>query len=529
MRWLLPALCGLAACAESVRPPDVILISLDSVRADALTFLDPETTPNLASLASRGTIFTRAVSGSSWTLPAHAQMFTGQPPVLHGVQDDERKIDPLTRTLPECLAQRGFATMGFWSGWFLAGPYGFERGFDLYESALTLELDPEDSEPTEEPMDEKARRAQYIKRENSSHRQITSERILELATSALERVDGSEPLFLFAHFFDPHYDYVPPAPFDTRFDMDYDGDMDGRDFWANRRIFDPTKQPMRQINDRDLEHIRALYQGELAWTDQVIGKLLERLKAHGRLENTVIIVTSDHGEEFFEHTNRGHRQGLYEEVLRVPLLIVLPDSIAGGTIPVPTSSSLVSLSDLMPTILETVGGAVPESVWGRSLLPLMSGDELADRFDRPVISTLTAQVETEDGGATLVMEALHTGAAKLIRQVRIPNGGAPEVESLLWFDLAEDRAEQSPRRRISRPQVAGAWGLLEREMEGMRAFHAGLPHSLPEDRHTAVSEIFAAELSGLGYAEGPDERVPDSEAHWTLEPLPAMHPPMGDD
>ena len=109
-------LCGLAACADGRRTPDVILLSLDSVRADALTFRDERTTPALAQLARRGTVFTHAVSGSSWTLPAHAQMFTGQPPALHGVQDDERCIDPLTRTLPECLAGRGLMTLGFWSG-----------------------------------------------------------------------------------------------------------------------------------------------------------------------------------------------------------------------------------------------------------------------------------------------------------------------------------------------------------------------------------------------------------------------------
>jgi arylsulfatase A-like enzyme len=516
---------GLAACSERPRPPDVILISLDSVRADALTFLDEESTPVLAALAKRGTVFTRAVSGSSWTLPAHAQMFTGQPPLLHGVQDDERKIDPLTSTLPECLAERGFATAGFWSGWFLAGPYGFKRGFDRYESALQHELSPEAGVDDAQTADEEARRTQFIQRENSSHRQITSERILELATDALEQVDASEPLFLFTHFFDPHYDYVPPAPFDTRFDEDYAGDIDGRDFWANRRIFDASKQPARQINERDLDHVRALYRGELAWTDQVIGKLLEQLQAHGRLDNALIIVTADHGEEFFEHGNRGHRQGLYEEVLRVPLLIVRPSSVVYESPAVPTASALVSLSDLMPTILETVGGSMPASIWGRSLLPHVEGRVPAADQERLVVSTLTTRI----GDETKVMDALHTGADKFIRQVNIPIGGPPTVESLLWFDLVRDRGEQSPRVRISRPEVAAAWGRLEREMERLRAFHDTLPHSAAEDRQTDVREIFASELEQLGYAGDADDVVPDSEAVWTLQPMPALRPPMGDE
>ena len=517
---LTPFIAGATlACSEPPRPPDIILLSLDSVRADELTFRDAGVSPHLAELANRGTVFNRAVSGSSWTLPSHAQMFTGQPPQLHGVQDDERNIDPVTRTLPECLSDAGYATAGFWSGWFLAGEYGFARGFDRYEGVLEVDDAADQHDP--------GTRQGFIQREHSSHRQITSRKILAAAREAIDEAPDSAPLFLFGHFFDPHYDYIPPPPFDTRFDPDYEGDIDGRDFWANKRIFDAEKRPMRQISDRDLDHVRALYRGEIAWTDGVIGELLALLEERGRLDNALVIVTSDHGEEFFEHGNRGHRQGLYDEVLRVPLLVVPPRS--GAATPAGESvrdsvDTLVSLSDLMPTVLEAARLDVPRSVWGRSLLPLVEGrDTEADR-ERYVVSTLTTRVDVGDSSATLVMDSLHTGSTKLIRQVRIPAGGRPAFESLLWFDLGADRGELRPRIDPKRPQVAGAWQRLEQEMARMRAFHAELPHSSPDERHTDVRQIFEADLGALGYAEGSNEPLPSADEKWTLEPLPALQP-----
>ena len=487
-----------------------MLLSLDSVRADALTFRDRETAPTLAALAERGTVFTLALSGSSWTLPSHAQMFTGQPPQLHGVHHDERKIDPLTQTLPECLSAAGYATVGAWSGWFLAGEYGFGRGFDRYETALDLDGGSNDADPST--------RDGFARRENSSHQQITSERLVSMLSRSIAEAPASEPLFVFGHFFDPHYDYIPPAPFDTRFDPDYLGEIDGENFWLNRRVFDAEKRPMRQVNDRDLDHIRALYRGEIAWTDKALGDLLIALERRGRLENTWIIVTSDHGEEFFEHENRGHRQGLYDEVLRVPLLIVPPS----GFDAVADVDSLVSLSDIMPTVLDAVGAKRPPSVWGRSLLPGLAGESAQEDEGHFVVSTLTTQVEGDEGSATLVMDSLRGGAMKLIRRTRIPEGGEPMLESAHWFDLRADSAELRPRGNPERPEVAGALRRLELELDKMRTFHEELPHAPAADRFTDVRDIFQTDLGALGYAEGPEERQADEDAHWTLAPLSSV-------
>jgi arylsulfatase A-like enzyme len=122
---------------QSDRPSmNILLISLDTVRADALTFRDPEVARHMTALAARGTVFTQAISGTSWTLPSHAQMFTGMPLALHGVDADDVRIDPLTPILPEYLKQAGYFTGGVFSVRYLWNDYGFGRGFDVYRSAV---------------------------------------------------------------------------------------------------------------------------------------------------------------------------------------------------------------------------------------------------------------------------------------------------------------------------------------------------------------------------------------------------------
>ena len=133
----LLALLALVACGMSDRPQNVLLTSLDSVRADSLTFLDERATPSLARLARRGTRFEQAISGSSWTLPAHVQMFTGCPPLLHGTGTDDVCIDPEMPTIAELLHDAGFFNAGYYTGWYLDRGYGFDRGFDVPARMLT--------------------------------------------------------------------------------------------------------------------------------------------------------------------------------------------------------------------------------------------------------------------------------------------------------------------------------------------------------------------------------------------------------
>ena len=513
----LSGLIALAACADpgpGPDAPDVLLISIDSVRADTLTFLDPETTPHLAALAKRGTVFTQAVSGTSWTLPSHAQMFTGMPPSVHGTQTDDVRIDPATRTLPEALSDGGWHTAGYWTGWYLSSEYGFGRGFDEYHNSMTI--DPSSNEELAAALDARGDTPDEklsLLRQVASHQDITS---AQLATSVLEhldRVSDDQRLFLFCHLFDPHYDYIPPPPHDTRFDPDYTGSIDGHGFWDNRAIYDASKSPPRQISDRDLEHVRALYRGELAWTDAALGRVLERLEREGRLENTLVIVTSDHGEEFFEHGNRGHRNTLYDEVLRVPLLIVPPRSTAAER--PRTVDTQVTLSDLMPTVLDYAGLDAPDEVYGRSLRPLVEGGTLPER---PALSSLLVRFQTPgvEGYEYMLTQAVRTPTQKFLRTLTFEDG-RPRVRRFAQFDLVADPLEQRPRTDASPAEVARLWEAFEDDLDRARRASSGRARSPASERVTTVRETFGGDLQALGYLDGEDAEVPDLPA-WLLEP-----------
>jgi arylsulfatase A-like enzyme len=483
----------MAACdGGAARGPNVLLISLDTVRADELSFLDPEVAPNMTALARRGVIFEQAIAGSSWTLPSHAQIFTGQPPSLHRVETDDLAIDGRTPILAEELRRRGWFTAGFWTGWYLAGEHGFDRGFMAYENCMT----------DGELVDARVRHSldgesingawqALSQRDKQNHEDVTSENVVEHVSRVLEQVDAEDRVFAFAHFFDPHYDLIPPAPYDTRFDPAYTGTIDGRNFWVNPAIWTPDKG--RVVSDRDLEHLRALYRGEIAWTDAAVGKLIERLRADGRLDDTLIVIVGDHGEEFFEHQNRGHRQSLYDEVLRVPLLIVPPGATERAT---PRRvETQVSLSDVMPTILDYCGLDVPGSVHGRSLRPAVEGRAFESR---PAVSSLMLFNSAADGTWTVNLhETLRMPTYKLWRMTQVDQNLKPQVAFFGMCRLQQDPAEQVWSN--DDPGLRDAWNLLEAELAGMRKIHAASDHAPASKRTTNMAKLLESELRGLGY------------------------------
>jgi arylsulfatase A-like enzyme len=516
----------LAACSEASLPPDILLISIDSVRADALTFRDTFASPHMTALAEGGTVFTRAISGSSWTLPAHAQIFTGNPPLLHGTQYDDVSIDPLMATLPELLKAEGYFTAGFWTGWYLAGEYGFSRGFDVYENAMNqgASIEQQYKQALDVNDHDLAKRV-FGGRDKLSHQDITSETVIDRIETSLKRAPKDRGLFLFAHFFDPHYDLIPPAPWDTAFDPGYSGNLDGRDFYTNKRIFDADKTPRRQVGDRDLEHLVSLYHGEIAWTDAAIGKLFEVLETRGRLDETLVIITSDHGDEFFEHGGRGHRHSLFDELVHVPMLVRLPKSARKNDPPISVATQ-VSLSDLLPTILEVVGIEQPSGVYGRSLFAGLQGQRL---LARPIISTLTV-TGSGPGGKTidLLLDSVRTEEFKFIRRLKLdPKLEYPLVTEALYFDLKNDPAEQRPILDRSDPRLSKAQELLDQELVKLRAHYDLQAHSKGENRSTNVRELFEADLESLGYS-GEDGQTEQTSPGFGMPWGTAPHPPPRD-
>ncbi len=517
----------LAACADAPAGPrpNVIVISLDTVRADALTFRDAERAPRLTAFAGRGTVFTQATSGSSWTLPAHVQLFTGCPPTVHGVESDDVVIDPLLPTLPEVLKGAGYATGGLFTGWYLEGGYGFARGFDAYENAMTDgdELARAFQEALESGSTFQSATAD---KERAAHADVTSRNVVERAAAMLDRfeqADPDAPVFLFAHFFDPHFDYVPPPPYDTMFDPDYQGTIDGREFWFNERIYDDSKSPARQIGDRDLEHVVALYHGEVAWTDSAVGDLLDLLEERGVLDDAVVVITSDHGEEFFEHAGRGHRQHLFEEVLRVPLLVVPPASAVAD--PASLSDAPVSLSDVAPTVLDLAGLGAEKSMYGLSLVPALSGRPVELR---PQIGSLYRyEVVTDGSYRHFLLHVARTPRRSLTRSLVVEPDGRIRVQGAMAHDLRADPFQQRSDGGADSAAAREGWRELEDELDRMRAHHAHLRHTPARERKTGIADTLAGDLRALGYldSETEDPGLRTEHLPWGLAPLPRVpHP-----
>jgi arylsulfatase A-like enzyme len=189
---------------------------------------------------------------------------------------------------------------------------------------------------------------------------------------------------MFIHLWDVHFDFVPPPPYDTMFDPDYEGTLTGEDFFRN-----PAVNP--RMSRADLDHILALYDGEIAWTDYHIGLILDDLAERGLMENTIVALVSDHGEEFFEHQGKGHRFTLYDEVIRIPMILWYPKKIPAGT----RVEKTTSIVDIFPTLLELSGAAPSAQPMGRSLVPLINHDpRSADKLAISELNTLGQDIAT---------------------------------------------------------------------------------------------------------------------------------------
>ena len=328
----------------------MLLISIDSLRADHLgcygyqsaTAPDQRTSPRIDALAAEGILFEQAVSTTSWTLPAHMAMLTGLPDELHGVRDFHHRLHPERTLLAEVFQDSGWRTAGFWSGPNLSPEFGFARGFELYEDCSGLDAD----DPTTRVVqpsgseDEAAALALQALHERS-HQTTTGPLVVAAFEEWLGSLSADEPFFAFAHLWDVHYDWNPPAEYDL-FDTDYDGPVTSGEY---DRLDEMLGRPPAR---RDLDHLRALYDGELLFTDHQVGRLLDLLEAAERLDDTLIVLTSDHGEAFYEHKRIGHKFSLHEEELRVPLLLRWPGRVPAGR----RVDTLASLVDLVPTVLE---------------------------------------------------------------------------------------------------------------------------------------------------------------------------------
>lgn len=308
------------ALASSDQSPNIVMILIDTLRADHLGCYgyQRETSPNMDAFAAGAVVFKNAISTSSWTSPAVASFFTGQYPYVMGYEDRAVVLDDKFLCLAEILRASGYATRGVISHLYISGDLGFDQGFDTFDE------------------------------ENAQgHGHVSSPSVTDKGIELIDELKD-EKFFLFLHYFDPHCDYILHEPYD--FYPDYAGPL-----YSGQKIQD-LRDAARDMSADDIRYLNALYDSEIRFTDEHIGRLLDHLKATGLYDDALIVIVADHGEEFAGRGNAwiGHTRTVYQELVHVPFMIKLPG--AAGACVVDTC---VSLLDFMPTVIASAGLKVP--------------------------------------------------------------------------------------------------------------------------------------------------------------------------
>jgi arylsulfatase A-like enzyme len=370
LRWRGPVsprttVTALAApSADHRRPPaevNVVLVSIDTLRADHLGCYGygPPTSPQLDRLCGQAVVFENAFAQAPSTLPSHASMFTSLLPSHHGASWPAKT--PLSKeftTLAEILRAHGYQAAGFHGGGQVSGELGLGQGFEPYVRI----------------------RGRFRK-------------AVKAAVEWLEQRSPG-PFFLFVHTYEVHHPYSPRPGALEPFDEGYAGPLPDKIEITSLRRINGDEEPPLEIGEADLAHIVATYDAEIRSMDEALGDFAAALDAAGLLEDALVIFTSDHGEEFNEHGFVGwHSHTLYDELLRVPLVIKLPASEHAGRRVRP----LVRSIDLAPTVLDILAIPSPPGFEGMSVLPLLESErtprvalsQMDKRFDPPISSLRT--------------------------------------------------------------------------------------------------------------------------------------------
>lgn len=314
--------------------PDIILIVIDTLRQDHLGIYGHtrDTSPHIDDLARRSVLYTRAFSQAPWTTPSIAALLTSRYPTSLGITKNSSALQEELWLLPEELARAGYTTGAVVSHTFCSAEWGFGQGFEYFDETNVL-----------------------------GHAAVTSASVTDRAIEFLE-THPREPVFLFVHYFDPHVSYVeheehrlggtPP---------EYTG-------WVRSgMVFREIRQRRDEITAADIQELSRIYDSEIRHTDAQVGRLLEYLDDAGRLDPSLVILTSDHGEGFMEHGYFGHAKHLHNSLVQVPLVIHYP-GISPEVVDDP-----VGLVDIYPTVTTALGLPTPEGVQGTPLLDTATG------------------------------------------------------------------------------------------------------------------------------------------------------------
>lgn len=386
---------GLTACGnessstarsggEELDPrPDVVLVVVDTLRADRLGCYGHEraTSPQLDRFAEGAVLYERAISQAPWTTPSIASLLTSRYPTQLGILGERSAIPEEATTLAESLSSEGYSTAAVVSHSYCSTTWGFGQGFEGFDDSNV-----------------------------KGHAAVTSTGVTDRAIAFLEAAsEDPRPFFLWVHYFDPHCAYVEHEEHTFGGVGDYRGPV------RSGQLFRRLLKLRPELGTEDVSELFRLYDSEIAHTDAELGRFLSSLdELH---PGALVVVTSDHGEEFMEHGDLGHAKTLYDEVVRVPLLVRYPDGLAG------VEPRTVGLVDVFPTVLETIGSEIAEDLEGRSLRS--APKSLAGR----IVFTETSRM----GGLTAAV----TDEAKVVHGTR--------YDEVSGFDLRTDPLERRPR------------------------------------------------------------------------------------
>jgi arylsulfatase A-like enzyme len=330
-------------CSNQTQPPNIVLITMDTLRADALGCYGNQTisTPVLDQIAGEGVLFRQAICQVPATLSSHTAIMTGRYPKTTGVRFRTHRVPQSEETLAEILQQNGYQTAAFIAASVLAPDFGLDQGFDLYDLGSL------------------ATNSGGLKVERRG------DEVIDSSLTYLQQRDKSKPFFMWIHLYDPHTPYQAPQPFHTRYDPEYQGNITG----SIREITRFNAARERSVSPRDLQHLKALYWGEVSYMDHQIGRFITALEQESLMDETILALIADHGENLGEKQHFFHGDTLYETEVHIPFMIRYPKRI-----PAPREvSQLVESIDLFPTLLQLSGAAaVPSYIDGVSLLPVIT-------------------------------------------------------------------------------------------------------------------------------------------------------------
>jgi len=482
---LLLVLAGCGGSAPRFPGKSLILISIDTLRADALGVYGERkpTSPALDRLAAESILFRRAISPSCVTAPSHMSLLTGLYPTVHLVDNwsfltteegrskvARRRLGREVATLASVLGEKGYATAAFVGGGNVSHEMGFDQGFDLYDDGADNGMN-----GNREQLFDPTRSLEWL----SAHR--------------------GEKLFAFLHTYIPHGPYLPPPPWDTAFtDPSYAGQIPGdrREFYAERgkTYQERTVEYWAKVkpDERDVAHLHDLYRGDVRYADDALARILDGLRESGILDACVLVLVSDHGEEFLEHGSFEHQKKLYEELVHVPLLIRLPGGHRGGTV----IDDAVPLLSVMPTVLELLAVDPPRQVMEESLVPLL-GDGPAPAA---VISEKVLEWSAEPASSgdplfrpTGILRAVRWGSWTYIRRT-----GSDASEEL--YDRATDPLEA--RNQARNPARSAILDELRSLLAAHESRCSERAATLGQAETATLSARTLEELEALGYLRG---------------------------